>query len=76
MDIEKRSANILIRAAPSLKERAERIARTERRSLSAWIEGLIVDKVAEADAEHPEPSVRSRKRVRESVTSSRPHRAA
>jgi hypothetical protein len=65
MDIEKRSANILIRAAPSLKEQAERIARKERRSLSAWIEGLIVDKVAEADAE---PPARTRKQSREPVT--------
>jgi len=64
MDIEKRSANILIRAAPSLKEQAERIARKERRSLSAWIEGLIVDKVAEVGAE---PPARTRKH-REPVT--------
>ncbi len=63
MDSEKRSANILIRAAPSLKERAERIAKTERRSLSAWIEGLIVDRVAAADAERPEPTARKRERV-------------
>jgi len=68
MDIEKRSANILIRAAPSLKEQAERIARKERRSLSAWIEGLIVDKVAEVGAEPPEPPARTRKQSREPVT--------
>jgi hypothetical protein len=51
MDIEKRSANILIRVAPSLKESADRIAKTERRSLSAWIEGLIVREVAALDAD-------------------------
>ena len=64
MDNEKRSANILIRAAPSLKERAERIARLERRSLSAWIEGLMVDGVAAGEAEHPAPApTRKRGRV-------------
>jgi len=64
---ETKTANILIRAAPSLKEQAERIARKERRSLSAWIEGLIVDKVAEVGAEPPEPPAR-RKQSREPVT--------
>ena len=66
MDSEKRSANILIRAAPSLKERAQsRSRKREARSLSAWIEGLIVDRVAAADAERPEPTARKRGRVME-----------
>jgi hypothetical protein len=42
---ERRTTNILIRISPGLKEKAERIAAVERRTLSAWIEGLILDAV-------------------------------
>ena len=48
MDNERREANILIRVTPTLKKRAESLAKVERRSLSSWIEGLIVEKIAAA----------------------------
>lgn len=64
-----KSGVIAVRIDPDLKERAEALAEKERRSVSSWVEVLIADKVAALD---PAP----RKRVRESVTSDRPHRAA
>jgi hypothetical protein len=42
---ERRTANILMRTTPNVKSEAERIAAVERRTLSAWIEGLILDAV-------------------------------
>ena len=49
MEKEKREANIVIRVTPSLKERAEQLANAERRTLSSWIEGLIVDQMHMAE---------------------------
>ena len=62
---ERRSANILMRTTPDLKTEAERIAAIERRTLSGWIEGLILDAVEQ----------RRTRKGREPVTPDQ-HRAA
>ena len=41
-----RTASIGIRVEPDLKKAAEQAAAAERRTLAAWIEGLIVDALA------------------------------
>jgi predicted HicB family RNase H-like nuclease len=53
MENARRSTNILIRVTPDLKERAERLAKAERRSLSSWVEGLIMEKIAADEMERP-----------------------
>jgi predicted HicB family RNase H-like nuclease len=40
---------IAVRIDPDLKERAETLAKQERRSVSSWVEVLIADKVAALD---------------------------
>jgi predicted transcriptional regulator len=49
---------IAVRIDPDLKERAETLAKQERRSVSSWVEVLIAEKVAALD-----PSPRKRGRV-------------
>lgn len=49
---------IAVRIDPDLKERAETLAKQERRSVSSWVEVLIADRVAALDQQ-------TRKRVRE-----------
>lgn len=52
---------IAVRIEPELKEKAEKLAARDRRTMSSWVEVLIADRVA---AQEPP----SRKRVREPVT--------
>lgn len=55
-----RTASIGIRVEPEIKEAAERAARADRRTLAAWIEKLVVERLQEegslkADV-HPAPA--------------------
>jgi hypothetical protein len=59
---------IAVRIDPALKDRAEAIAKEDRRSVSSWVEGLIAREVASLAAAGPnveQPAPPSSRKSRE-----------